>query len=53
MIPLYVAFFNLIFNSGVLSDSLFEGAIRPIYKNKGDSKCLENYRPIKILAALE
>ena len=48
MMPLYVAFFNLIFNSGVLPDSWLEGAIRPIYKNKGDSKSSENYRPITI-----
>ena len=50
MMPLYVAFFNLIFNSGVLPDSWLEGAIRRIYKNKGDSKSPENYRPITILS---
>ena len=50
MMQLYVAFFNLIFNSGVLSDSWLKGAIRPIYKNKGDSKSPENYRPITILS---
>ena len=50
IMPLYVAFFNLIFNSGVLPDSWLEGAIRPIYKNKGDSKSPENYRPITILS---
>ena len=50
IMPLYVAFFNLIFNSGVLPDSCLEGVIRPIYKNKGDSKCPENYRPITSLS---
>ena len=50
MMSLYVAFFNLIFNSGVLTDSWLEGAIRPIYKNNGDSKSPENYRPITILS---
>ena len=50
MMPLYVAFFNLIFNSGVLPDSWLEGAIRPLFKNKGDSKSPENYRPITILS---
>ena len=48
--PLYVAFFSLIFNSGMLPDSLHEGAIRPIYKNMGDPKSPENYRPITILS---
>ena len=50
MMSLYVAFFNLIFNSGVLPESWLEGAIRPIYKNKGDTKSPENYRPITILS---
>ena len=50
MMPLYVAFFNLIFNSGVFPDSSPEGAIWPIYKYKDDSKSPENYRPITILS---
>ena len=50
MMHLYITFFNLIFNSGVLPDSWLKGAIRPIYKNKGDSKCQENYRPITIFS---
>ena len=51
MMPLYVAFSNLIFNSGVLPDSWLEGAIQPIYKINGDSKSPENYRPITILSS--
>ena len=50
MMPLYVAFFNLIFDSGILPDSRLEGIIRPIYKSKGDTKSPENYRPITILS---
>ena len=50
MMPLYVAFFNLIFDTGVLPDSWLEGVMRPIYKNKGDSNNPENYRPITILS---
>ena len=52
MMPLYVAFFSLIFDTGVLPDSWLEGVIRPIYKNKDDSNSPENYRPITILSCL-
>ena len=48
--PLYVAFFSLIFDTGVLPDSWLKGVIKPIYKNKGDSNSPENYRPITILS---
>ena len=34
----------------MLPDSWLEGAIWPIYKNKGDSKSPENYRPTTILS---
>ena len=50
MMPLCVAFFNLIFNSGVFPACWLEMVIRPIYKNNGDSKSLDNYRPITILS---
>ena len=38
MMPLYVAFSNLIFNSEVLPDSWLEGAMRPIYKTRVTQK---------------
>ena len=50
MMPLYVAFFNLIFDTGVLPDSWLEGVIRSIYKNTGGPNSPENYRPITILS---
>ena len=42
-LPIYVKLFNLIFSSGIKSDSWLVGIIKPIYKNKGDSNNLDNY----------
>lgn len=50
MLPIYVSFFNIVFDSGIIPESWVEGIIRPIYKNNGDPKCPENYRPITILS---
>ena len=50
MLPTYVAFFNLVFDRGIIPESWLEGIIRPIYKNNGDPKSPENYRPITILS---
>ena len=43
MLPVYTKLFNLIFDSGVIPESWTVGIIKPIYKNKGDSKLPENY----------
>ena len=50
MLPVYTKLFNLIFDSGVIPESWTVGIIKPIYKNKGDSKLPENYRPITLLS---
>ena len=50
MLPIYVSFFNIVFDSGIIPESWLEGIIRPVYKNNGDPKCPENYRPITILS---
>ena len=50
MLPIYVSFFNIVFDSGIIPESWLAGIIRPIYKNNGDPKCPENYRPITILS---
>ena len=50
MIPIYTKLFNLIFENGLIPESWSVGTIKPIYKNKGDPKLPENYRPITILS---
>ena len=52
MIPVYIKLFNLIFEHGLVPESWSVGTIKPIYKNKGDPKMPENYRPITILSCL-
>ena len=49
MLPVYVSFFNIVFDTGIIPESSLEGVIWPIYKNNGDPKLPENYRPISIL----
>ena len=49
---MYEKIFNVIFDTGIISSAWLEGVIRPIYKNKGDPKEANNYRPITILGCL-
>ena len=42
--------YNLVLDTGFLSESWLEEIIRPIYKRKGDPHQPENYRPITILS---
>ena len=51
-LPIYVKLFNTVFDSGIIPSAWLEGIIRPIYKNKGDIKNVENFRPITILSCL-
>jgi hypothetical protein len=48
-IELYEKLFNLIFQSGVISDSWLNGNMKPIYKNKGCKTDPQNFRPISCL----
>ena len=48
MLPTYVKLFNLILDSGIIPESWTVGTIKPIFKNKGDPKLPENYRPITL-----
>lgn len=51
MCPLYVKLFNLILDTGIVPDSWTLGSIKPIFKNKGDPKDPNNYRPITLLSS--
>ena len=42
-IELYEKLFNLIFQSGVISDSWLNGNMKPIYKNKGCKTDPQNF----------
>ena len=50
MVPIYLKLFNIIFDTGIIPESWSFGSIKPVYKNKGDPKLAENYRPITILS---
>ena len=50
MLPIYCTLFNIIFDTGIIPESWSLGTIKPIFKNKGDPKQPENYRPITILS---
>ena len=41
-------FFNWFLGNGIFPNKLKTGSITPIYK-KGDSRCLDNYRPVSTL----
>lgn len=50
MLPIYVKLFNMIFDTGIIPENWTIGKIKPIYKNKGDPKQPENYRPITLVS---
>ena len=50
MLPIYISFFDIVLDTGIIPDSWIEGMIRPKYKNNSDPKNPENYRPITILS---
>ena len=50
MSPLILKLFNVIFDKGIVPKVWTIGNIKPIYKNKGNPKDPENYRPITLLS---
>ncbi|VDI82438.1 Hypothetical predicted protein, partial [Mytilus galloprovincialis] len=50
MLPVFIALFNIVFESGCIPDSWSEGIIVPIYKCKGDPANPDNYRGITVLS---
>ena len=50
MCPLYVKLFNAIFDKDIVPESWTLGNIRLIFKNKGNPKDPENYRPVTLLS---
>ena len=52
LLPIYVNLFNMILDTGNLPESWLIGAIKPLYKNKGDPALPENDRPITILSCM-
>ena len=52
MLPVYETLFNLILKTGHVPEQWLIGKIKPIFKNKGDPRDPNNYRPITILSCL-
>ena len=50
MLPVCKKIFDIIFSKGLIPESWSHGTIKPIFKDKGDPKVAENYRPITILS---
>ena len=50
LLPIYCKLFNVILDTGIIPQNWSIGIIKPIYKNKGDLKNVESYRPITLLS---
>ena len=52
ILPVYESLFNFILKTCHAPEQWLIGKIKPIFKNKGDSKDPSNYRPITIQGCL-
>jgi hypothetical protein len=52
MIDVYIELFNIIFETGIITDSWLVGYIKLIYKNKRDKLDPKNFRPTTILSCV-
>ena len=52
VILIIVKLFNIVFRTGVVPSDWCSGFINPIFKNKGSSKCADNYRGITLLSCI-
>ena len=51
-LPIYCKLFNIVLNSGIITDSWSEGVIFLIYKNKGDTKHPSSYSHVTLVSCL-
>ena len=51
-LPVYEILFNTILDTGNFPEQWTLGIIKPVYKNKGNSNDVNNFRPITILSCL-
>ena len=52
LISIYCKLFNIVLRSGIIPENWTIGIIKPVYKNKGTTDNLDNYRAITLISCL-